>query len=167
MAEVKFLENVVHTNGPLPLKGTIAPDFSGVKNDLSELSLYSLKGQTVVLNVFPSLDTPVCAASVRRFNKEAANLPGTTVLALSKDLPFAQSRFCTTEGIENVIPLSLFRDSGFEEKYGTLLTDGPLKGVFARAVIVVGKTGEILYSEFVPEITNEPDYEAILKAINN
>ncbi len=160
MAEVTFKGNVVHTNGTNPTIGSKAPDFSGVKSDLSELTLSSLKGQRVILNIFPSLDTAVCAASVRRFNKEAASLPNTVVLAISKDLPFAQGRFCTTEGIDKVIPLSVFRDSTFEDKYGLLLLDGPLKGLLTRCVIVIDEEGKIIYTELVPEITSEPKYEA-------
>jgi thiol peroxidase len=165
MAEINFAGTSVHTNGSLPLKGSVAPDFTGVKNDLSELSLYSLRGKRVILNVFPSLDTAVCAASVRRFNKEAAGLSNTVVLAISKDLPFAQGRFCTTEGIDKVIPLSAFRDSNFEDGYGLLLIDGPLKGLLARAVLVLNEASEIIYAELVPEITTEPKYEAALASL--
>ena len=115
-----------------------------------------------MINVFPSLDTAVCAASVRRFNKEAASLPNTVVLAVSKDLPFAQGRFCTTEGIDKVIPLSAFRCSCFENGYGMLMVDGPLKGLLARGVIVVDEAGKVVYEELVSEITNEPNYEAAI-----
>jgi len=145
--------------------GLSAPDFTGVKSDLSELSLSSLRGKKVVLNIFPSLDTSVCATSVRRFNKEAASLHNTVVLAISKDLPFAHARFCTTEGIDKVITVSAFRNSTFEDNYGMLMTDGPLKGLLARGVIVVDETGKIIYSELVPEITEEPNYEAALASL--
>jgi thiol peroxidase len=155
-----------HTNGSLPEVGTVAPDFKGVKTDLSELSLNDLKGKKVVLNVFPSLDTSVCAASVRRFNKEVASLSNTVVLAVSKDLPFAHGRFCTTEGIENVVALSAFRCSCFEDKYGMLLIDGPLKGLLARGVIVIDEAGKVVYEELVPEITTEPNYEAVLASLH-
>ena len=166
MAEITFKGMAVHTNGNLPQVGAEAPNFRGVKNDLSELSLTDLKGKRVVLNVFPSLDTPVCANSVRRFNKEAASLPNTVVLAVSKDLPFAQGRFCTTEGIENVIPLSDFRNiNNFGTQYGVLMADGPLSGLFARAVVIINPQNEIVYTELVPEITQEPNYEAALAAI--
>ena len=124
-----------------------------------------LKGKKVVINVFPSLDTSVCAASVRRFNKEAASHPDTVVLAVSKDLPFAHGRFCTTEGIDKVITLSVFRCSCFEDKYGMLLVDGPLKGLLARGVIVVDGAGKVVYEELVPEITTEPNYDAALAAL--
>jgi thiol peroxidase len=120
----------------------------------------------IVLNVFPSLDTSVCAASVRRFNKEVASLSNTVVLAVSKDLPFAHGRFCTTEGIENVVALSAFRCSCFEDKYGMLLIDGPLKGLLARGVIVIDEAGKVVYEELVPEITTEPNYEAALASLH-
>ena len=124
------------------------------------------KGKYLILNIFPSLDTGVCATSVRKFNQLAANQPNTVVLAISKDLPFAQGRFCTTEGISNVIPLSDYRyTSDFAEKYGVLMTDGPLTGLLARSVVVVDPEGKVVYTELVPEITQEPDYEAALKAV--
>ena len=146
MAKVTLKGNEIHTNGELPKVGTEAPDFKGVKSDLSELSLSDLKGKKVVINVFPSLDTSVCAASVRRFNKEAASHPD-------------------TEGIDKVITLSVFRCSCFEDKYGMLLVDGPLKGLLARGVIVVDGAGKVVYEELVPEITTEPNYDAALAAL--
>lgn len=166
MANVTLKGNEIHTSGSMPEVGSIAPDFKGVKSDLSELSLSDLKGKRVVLNVFPSLDTSVCAASVRRFNKEAASLNNTVVLAVSKDLPFAHGRFCTTEGIENVVALSAFRCSCFEDKYGMLLIDGPLNGLLARGVVVIDEAGKVVYTELVPEITSEPNYEAALASLN-
>ena len=165
MAKVTLKGNEVHTNGTLPVVGAEAPDFKGVKSDLTELSLSDLKGKKVVINIFPSLDTAVCATSVRKFNKEAASLPNTMVLAVSKDLPFAEGRFCTTEGIDKVIPLSMFRCSCFEDKYGMLLIDGPLKGLLARGVVVVDEAGKVVYTELVPEITTEPNYEAAIAAL--
>lgn len=162
MARITLKGNEIHTNGSLPAVGVEAPNFKGVKSDLSEISLNDLRGKRVVLNVFPSLDTAVCAASVRRFNKEAASLPNTIVLAISKDLPFAQSRFCTTEGIDKVIPVSAFRCTCFEDNYGMLITDGPLKGLLARGVIVINELSKVVYEELVPEITTEPNYEAAL-----
>ena len=163
---VLFKGILVTLVGSFVTPGTMAPDFSLVKNDLSEYILNDNKGKYVVLNIFPSLDTGVCAMSVRRFNEMAAALPNTTVLCISKDLPFAQSRFCTVEGIENVIPLSDFRNtSSFGEAYGVLMKDGPLQGLLARAVVVINPQGEVVYSELVPEITQEPDYEAVLKVI--
>ena len=149
MAKITFKGNEVNTNGSLPAVGAEAPDFKGVKSDLSELHLKDLKGKKVVINVFPSLDTAVCAASVRRFNKEAASLPNTVVLAVSKDLPFAQGRFC------------------FENGYGMLMVDGPLKGLLARGVIVVDEAGKVVYEELVSEITNEPNYEAAIASLKN
>ena len=163
---VLFKGIIVTLVGSFITPGTMAPDFNLVKNDLSEYILNDNKGKYVVLNIFPSLDTGVCAMSVRRFNEMAAALPNTTVLCISKDLPFAQSRFCTVEGIENVVPLSDFRNtSSFGEAYGVLMKDGPLQGLLARAVVVINPQGEVVYSELVPEITQEPDYEAVLKVI--
>ena len=163
---VLFKGIIVTLVGSFITPGTMAPDFNLVKNDLSEYILIENKGKYVVLNIFPSLDTGVCAMSVRRFNQMASELPNTTVLCISKDLPFAQSRFCTVEGIENVVPLSDFRNtSSFGEKYGVLMKDGPLQGLLARAVVVINPQGEVIYSELVPEITQEPNYEAILKVI--
>ena len=163
---VLFKGIIVTLVGSFITPGTMAPDFNLVKNDLSEYILNENKGKYVVLNIFPSLDTGVCAMSVRRFNQMASELPNTTVLCISKDLPFAQSRFCTVEGIENVVPLSDFRNtSSFGEKYGVLMKEGPLQGLLARAVVVINPQGEVIYSELVPEITQEPNYEAILKVI--
>ena len=132
---------------------------------MSSFSLKELNGKNVILNIFPSLDTGVCATSVRKFNKLAAGLPDTVVLAISKDLPFAHARFCTTESIENVVPLSDFRFSDFDENYGVRMADGPLSGLLARAVVVVGKDGKIAYTELVPEITQEPDYDKAIAAV--
>lgn len=165
MAKITFKGKEVHTQGTLPAVGTQAPDFTAVKGDLSDLSLHELQGRKVVLNLFPSLDTGVCAMSVRRFNKEAASLTGTVVLAVSMDLPFAQGRFCTAEGIDRVIPVSLFRSKDFAGAYGLLMVDGPLAGLVARAVLVLDESGKILYEELVPEVTDEPDYEAALAAL--
>ena len=163
---VLFKGIIVTLLGTFVTPGTKAPDFNLIKNDLSEYTLSENKGKYVVLNIFPSLDTGVCAMSVRRFNQMASELPNTTVLCISKDLPFAQSRFCTVEGIDNVVPLSDFRHiSSFGEKYGVLMNDGPLQGLLARAVVVINPQGEVIYSELVPEITQEPDYEAILKVV--
>lgn len=165
MNPVTFKNTPVQLCGELPGIGVQAPEFGGVKGDLSTIHLSDFKGRKVILNIFPSLDTAVCAASVRRFNKEASSLENTVVLCISKDLPFAQSRFCTTEGLENVIPLSTFRCSCFDDKYGLRIEEGPLKGLLARAVAVVDESGKIIYEELVPEITEEPDYEAALAAV--
>lgn len=153
------------TVGEMPKVGEKAPKFGGVRGDLSVLRLPDLLGKRVVLNIFPSMDTEVCAASVRRFNKEASSLDNTVVLCVSKDLPFAQSRFCTVEGLENVIPVSTFRCSCFREGYGLEIADGPMKGLEARAVIIVDETGTIIYEELVSEITHEPNYEAALAVL--
>lgn len=145
--------------------GAKAPEFELVKGDLSSLTLSSLKGKKVLLNIFPSLDTAVCAASVRKFNVEAAKLDNTVILAVSKDLPFAQSRFCTTDGITNVVPVSDFRGTDFDKVYGLRMVDGPLAGLLARAVVVIDENGVVKYTELVPEITQEPDYNKALASL--
>ena len=165
MATTNFKGQPVKLIGEFIQVGKVAPDFELVKSDLSSFALKDLKGKNIVLNIFPSLDTGVCATSVRKFNKMAAGMKDTVVLAISKDLPFAQGRFCTTEGIENVIPLSDFRFSDFDESYGVRMADGPLAGLLARAVVVIGKDGKVAYTELVPEITQEPDYEKALAAV--
>lgn len=166
MSKTQFKGQPVELAGDFVRVGVKTPDFVLTKGDLSPFSLKDVKGKWAVLNIFPSLDTAVCATSVRKFNEKAANLPNVTVLAISKDLPFAQSRFCTVEGISNVIPLSDFKvHSTFGKDYGVLMTDGPLNGLFARAVVILNPEGMIAYTELVPEITQEPDYEAALAAI--
>lgn len=165
MATVTFKGDTVNTNGSLPKTGEKAPCFRLVKSDLSDLSCCDLKGKRIVLNIFPSLDTSVCATSVRRFNQMAAKMPNTVVLAVSKDLPFAQSRFCTVEGIDKVIPVSAFRSREFCKDYGIEMTDGPLAGLLARAVVVIDDKFNIIYEELVPEITQEPNYEAVLNTL--
>lgn len=165
MALTAFKGSPVKLIGEFIPVGKVAPDFQLTKTDLSTFSLSELKGKNVVLNIFPSLDTGVCAASVRKFNTLASDLKDTVVLAISKDLPFAHARFCTTEGIENVIPLSDFRLSDFDQSYGVRMSDGPLYGLLARAVVIVGKDGKIMYTELVPEITQEPDYDKALAAL--
>lgn len=162
---VTFKGTEVHTGGVMPVRGAVAPDFTAVAGDLSELSLRSLEGRRVVLNIFPSLDTGVCATSVRKFNAKAAGLENVTVLAVSMDLPFAQGRFCTAEGIENVKPVSVFRSTDFAAGYGLILADGLLKGLAARAVIVLDEKQHIVYEQLVPEITEEPDYDAALAVL--
>lgn len=165
MTTVTLGGNKINLKGNFPKTGETAKDFTMVKTDLSEMNLSSLKGKKIVLNIFPSLDTAVCAASVRKFNTLAAKTDKTVVLAISKDLPFAHGRFCTTEGIENVTPLSAFRNQTFGDDYGVEMTDGPLAGLFARSVIVIDENGKIVYTQLVPEITTEPDYEAALKSL--
>ena len=165
METTAFKGTPVHTCGHLPHTGSQAPRFTLTRGDLTELRSEELKGRRIVLNIFPSLDTAVCATSVRKFNQLAASLDNTTVVAVSKDLPFAQSRFCTTEGIENLIAASAFRSPEFAREYGIEMVDGPLAGLLARAVVIIDETGRIVYTELVPEITREPDYEAALKAL--
>lgn len=165
MATTAFQGTPVHTSGNLPSVGSAAPDFKLVKGDLSEISLSSLRGKKVVLNIFPSVDTGVCAASVRRFNKEASTLPNTVVVCISRDLPFAAGRFCAAEGLSNVVTASEFRDQDFAKAYGVLLTDSVLAGLHARSVVVVDENGVVKHTELVAEITQEPNYEAALKAL--
>ena len=165
MATITLKGNEIHTNGQLPAIGADAPLFTLVKDDLSLLSASELKGKKVVLNIFPSLDTGICAASVRQFNKMASEDLGATVICISKDLPFAHKRFCEAEGLTNVITASDFRDSNFGDAYGTCIADGPMAGLHSRAVIVVNEDGNVVYTEQVPEIVQEPDYEAAINAI--
>jgi thiol peroxidase len=159
MATVKFKGNDVQTNGQLPSIGSTAPDFTLVGSGLQEIKLSDYKGKKVVLNIFPSIDTGTCAASVRNFNKLVASKENTVVICISKDLPFAQNRFCGAEGIENVITASDFRTNNFDNDYGVLLIDGPLKGLLSRSVVVVDENGNVAYTELVSEIVNEPNYE--------
>ena len=165
METTAFKGTPVHTCGKLPQVGSIAPQFTLTRGDLTELRSEELKGRRIVLNIFPSLDTAVCATSVRKFNQLAASLDNTTVVAVSKDLPFAQSRFCTTEGIENLIAASAFRSPEFGKEYGVEMTNGPLACLLARAVVVIDETGRVIYEELVPEITHEPNYEAAINAL--
>lgn len=162
METIFFKGTEVHTYGDVPAVGSQAPDFELTKPDLSEVRLSDLRGRKVVLNVFPSLDTPVCAMSVRRFNKEASARKDVAVVCVSEDLPFAIGRFCTLEGLENVIGASAFRSPEFSKEYGLLMVDGPLKGLLARAVIIIDETGKVIYRQLVDEITDEPDYEAAI-----
>lgn len=165
MAQVTLKGNAVSTSGDLPSTGSAAPDFKLVKTDLSEVSLSDFKGKKVVLNIFPSIDTGTCATSVREFNKKASELDNTVVLCISKDLPFAQARFCGAEGIDKVETLSAFRSDTFAKDYGIEMTDGPLKGLTARSVVVLDAEGKVTYTQLVSEIVDEPDYEGALKAL--
>jgi thioredoxin-dependent peroxiredoxin len=167
MAQITFKGNPIHTAGSLPKVGAQAPDFKVVKSDLSLLSLGDFRGKKVILNIFPSLDTPVCAASVRRFNVEATKLPNTVVLCLSRDLPFAQKRFCAAEGLDNVITGSEYRDSSFSQAYGVCIVDGPLSGLFSRAIVIADEQGKVLHTEQVPEISQEPDYDKALSVVKS
>ena len=164
MAEVTLGGNAVHTCGDLPEVGSSAPSFSLVGTDLGEVTSADYEGKNLVLNIFPSVDTPTCATSVRTFNERASGLGDTAVLCVSADLPFAQSRFCGVEGIENVSSASTFRSS-FGSDFGVSLTDGPLAGVLARAVVVVGADGTVRHTELVSEIAREPNYDAALTAL--
>ena len=166
MATVKFFGKPAMTVGELPQAGAKAPDFVLTAQDLSDFDLDSFKGKRIVLNIFPSLDTDVCAASVRRFNVDAAKLPDTVVVCVSADLPFAAKRFCTINGIENVTTGSTFR-SAFGKKYGVEFADGMFKGLMARSVVVIDKDGTVLGSKMVEEQTNEPDYEFVENLLKN
>lgn len=165
MAQVTLHGDPVTTYGDLPTESDMAPEFTAVKSDLSEISLSQYKGRKVVLNIFPSVDTPTCATSVRKFNESAASKSDATVLCISADLPFALGRFCGAEGIDKVEAASIFRNDNFGRDYGVLITDGPLKGVLSRAIVVVDEEGKIIHSEQVSEIGDEPDYEAALAAM--
>ncbi len=165
MATVNFKGNSVKLSGEMPKTGSKAPQFTLTKSDLANISSEELKGKKVLLNIFPSIDTPVCAVSVRKFNEKAAQLDNTLVLCVSRDLPFAQKRFCAAENIENVLTASDYRGSDFGKAYGLTMTEGALSHLFARAVIVLSEEGEVLYSELVPEIGSEPNYDAALSAL--
>jgi len=166
MADITLGGNAIKTSGNLPQNGTPAPDFKLVKTDLSSVSLSDFSGSKLVLNIFPSVDTGTCAASVRAFNEKASGLENTKVLCISRDLPFAQKRFCGAEGLDNVVSLSDFKDGSFGENYGLTISNGPLAGLHSRAVVVIDEEGNIVYSEQVGEIANEPDYDAALAACN-
>ncbi|MGB5269472.1 thiol peroxidase [Eudoraea sp.] len=165
MATVTLKGNAIHTLGNLPSIGDKAPGFSLTKNDLSSASLSDYSGKKVVLNIFPSIDTGTCAQSVRQFNTEAAELNNTVVLCISKDLPFAQTRFCGAEGIDNVVMLSDFKDGSFGKAYGVSFIDGPLQPLLSRSVVVIGEDGNVRYTEQVSETVNEPNYKAALEAL--
>ncbi len=165
MANISFHEQPAHTTGELPKVGVVAPNFSAVKNDLTEVSLSDFKGKKVILNIFPSIDTGVCAASVRKFHVEASKLNNVAVLCISKDLPFAHGRFCAAEGIDNLTMLSVFR-SNFEQDYRVTFVDSPLKGLLSRCIVVLDEEGKVIYTEQVAETTNEPDYSKVLEAVS-
>lgn len=165
MAAITLKGNSTNTIGKLPEVGTQAPEFKMIKTDLSESDLSDYKGYKVILNIFPSIDTGTCAASVRHFNEKAAELENTKVLCISRDLPFAQGRFCGAEGIENVISLSDFATGEFGKNYRLTITDGPLAHLHSRAVIVLDESGKVVYTEQVPEIVDEPNYKAALEAL--
>jgi thiol peroxidase len=164
MAQITLRGNPINTVGELPGVGSPAPGFTLTGTDLGEVGSEQFRGKSVLLNIFPSVDTPVCATSVRTFNERAA-ANGVAVVCVSKDLPFAQKRFCGAEGIENVVTASAFRAS-FGEDYGITIADGPMAGLLGRAVVVVGADGNVAYTELVPEIGQEPDYDAALAAVS-
>ncbi|HLV46481.1 MAG TPA: thiol peroxidase [Flavobacterium sp.] len=165
MAQITFKGNPVNTFGDLPKIGSKAPDFRLTSGDLSEKSLSDYAGKNVVLNIFPSVDTGVCAQSVRTFNEKVSSANNTVVLCVSKDLPFALSRFCAAEGLKNVETLSDFKSDDFNKSYGVKMIDGPLNGLFSRAVVVINPEGEVIYNEQIPEIGQEPDYENAMNVL--
>jgi thiol peroxidase len=165
MAQITLEGKPFNTVGELPAVGSMAPDFTLTGTDLSDVTLGQFAGKKVVLNIFPSLDTPVCADSIRRFNKEAASMENTVVLCISADLPFAFSRFCGVEGISNVVSLSTFKSPAFGRDYGVGIEEGVLAGLMSRAVVVLDTNGKVVYTEQVPEIAQEPDYPAAMAAL--
>jgi len=165
MATIAFKGTPTTTCGSLPVVGTKIPSFVLTKSDLTDITQDSFSGKRIVLNIFPSIDTGICALSVKRFNKEASSLKNVVVLCISMDLPFAQSRFCGAEGLNDVITLSAFRSNTFGKDFGLTITDGPLKGLLSRVVIITDEKGYVTYTEQVPEIAQEPDYESALKVL--
>jgi len=165
MAQITLEGNPFNTVGDLPAVGSQAPAFTLTDTDLADVTLSQFAGKKVVLNIFPSLDTPVCADSIRRFNKEASSMDNAVVLCISADLPFAHARFCSTEGLEDVVSLSTFKSSSFGKDYGVGIEEGVLAGLMSRAVVVVDESGKVTYTEQVPEIAQEPDYDAALAAM--
>lgn len=166
MATLKFQGSPIHTTGDLPAIGSKAPDFTLVNGKLQDISLATYAGKRKILNIVPSLDTPTCAMSTRKFNEKASKLENTVVLIVSADLPFAQCRFCESEGLSNVIPLSTFR-SGFAETYGVKLSDSVLAGLTARAVVIIDENDKITYTQLVEELANEPDYDSAMAALTS
>jgi len=166
MAQITLKDNPINTIGSLPAVGSQAPEFLLTKTDLSDITTEDLRGKRVVLNIFPSIDTEVCAASVRFFNAKANTLDNTTVLCISDDLPFAQKRFCGAEGLANVVSASEVRNRDFGDNYGVRITDGPLAGILSRAIVIIDSAGKVTYTEQVPEITQEPNYDAALAALS-
>ena len=165
MTKITLKGNPIKTVGKLPKVGKKAPKFKLVGTDLSQSKLKDFKGKKILMNITPSLDTGVCATSLRKFNEEGAKLDNTVVINISKDLPFAQARFCGAEGIENAITLSDFQTNKFGKKYGVTIKNGPMKGLLSRAVVVINEEGKVVYTEQVPEIVQEPNYEAAIEAL--
>jgi len=166
MATITLQGNEIHTNGDLPAIGSKAPDFQLVDKDLNNVDLAEYVGKKKLINIVPSLDTPVCATSAKKFNGFAADRNDVVVLTVAADLPFAMSRFCTSENIENVVTLSMMRSKNFATDYGVLIEDGPLAGITARAVVVLDADNDVIYTQLVSEIAEEPDYDAALKALD-
>ena len=165
MATITLKGNEIHTNGDLPTTGTQAPDFVLVDGDLNNVSLETYSGKKKLLSIVPSLDTPVCAISTKKFNDHAQAREDVVFLMISADLPFAMTRFCTAEGAENVIPLAMMRSHNFAKDYGVLIEDGPLAGITARAIVVIDEDNKVLHSQLVSEIADEPDYDAALAVL--
>ena len=165
MAQITLGGNPIHTNGDLPKVGSTAPDFKLQDADFKDLSLADFKGKKKLLNIVPSLDTPVCAMSTKKFNEQAARHPNTVMLIISADLPFAMKRFCSAENTDKVRTLSMMRDRHFAKDYGVLITDGPLAGITARAIVVIDENNKVVYTEMVPEIKQEPNYDKALVAL--
>lgn len=165
MAEITFLGKPLKTVGSLPGMGDSTPAFTLTKSDLSEIKLSDFKGKKVVLSIFPSLDTPTCATAMHKFNEESQKLNNVAILCISADLPFAQKRFCATENVTNVIPASVFRHPEFGHDYGVTIADGPLAGLLSRAIIVLDEAGKVIYTQQVQELSDEPDYNAVLTAL--
>ena len=167
MAEITFNGDPIQTIGELPKIGSKAPDFTVTKIDLSEISLKNYLGKKIIMSIFPSLDTPTCAAAMIRFNEIANDYPNILILCISADLPFSQKRFCSAEHLENVQPVSVFRHPSFGKEYGVTIANGMLTGLLSRAVIILDEKGKIIYTQQVPEITDEPDYLALIDALQN
>jgi len=167
MTQIKLKGNVVNTIGSLPEIGKKAKDTDFVNTELQNVSISNFKGKNIVLNIFPSIDTAVCSASVRRFNSILSEIKNTVVLCISMDLPFAHKRFCGAEGLDKVISLSSFRNKDFGKKYGVTIIDGPLAGLFSRAVVVINEKGRIVYTQQVPDIVEEPDYTKVVELLHN
>lgn len=167
MAQITLEGNTIETVGNLPAPGSPAPGFSLTGTDLADVSMGNFAGKKLLLNIFPSIDTPVCADSVRRFNSEASRMENVVVLCISADLPFAHARFCGAEGLDNVVSLSTFRSPEFGTDYGVTIKDSPIAGLMSRAIVIVDEAGKVVYNQQVPEIAQEPDYSAALDALKS
>ncbi len=165
MATITLQGNEIHTNGELPAVGSDAPDFHLVDAELNDKRLADYAGKKILMNIVPSLDTPVCATSTKKFNEAAAGKDNVVMLVIAADLPFAMSRFCGVENVDKVVPLSMMRSRNFAKDYGVLIEDGPLAGITARAIVVIDENGKVVYTELVPEIAQEPDYDKALAAL--